>query len=197
MCIFMCFVRAFAHKDAKSHWLHLFVFSSLCNLIQMRHCLVAFVWLFSTVYFQMSLQIAFLIRFIVTPIAFVWFSPLCFKCFFQIACLNRCIVTLVTFVWIFSAVRFQRFLWIAYPKKMHCHTGHSCLTFPRCDFSHVSVNCLQNKMHSHTSHICLTFLHCAFSNVSLNHLHKKRRRHTSYICVTFLYCVFSNESLKR
>ena len=26
MCIFMCFVRAFAHKDAKSQWLHLIVF---------------------------------------------------------------------------------------------------------------------------------------------------------------------------
>ena len=48
--------------------------------------LVAFVWLFSTVNFQMSLQIAFLRRFIITLFAFTHFSPRCLNFFFQIQC---------------------------------------------------------------------------------------------------------------
>ena len=85
--------------------------------------LVAFVWLFSTVPFQMSLplrihshtvrfqmgpQTACIIGCKVTLVAFVLFSPLCiFKMLPQIVCLRRCIVTLVAFVWLFSAVHFQ------------------------------------------------------------------------------------------
>ena len=63
--------------------------------------LVAFVWLFSTVYFQMSPGK-------VTLVAFVWlFSSMCFQMLHQIANLRVHIVTLVTFVWLFSTVCFQ------------------------------------------------------------------------------------------
>ena len=45
---------------------------------------------------------------IVTLVAFVWFfSTVHFQMFPQITCMRRCIVTLVAFVWIFSNVRFQ------------------------------------------------------------------------------------------
>ena len=46
--------------------------------------LVTFVCLFSTVRFQMSLQIACLIGYKITLVAIVWFSSLCvFKCLFK------------------------------------------------------------------------------------------------------------------
>ena len=67
--------------------------------------LVAFVWLFSTVCFQMCPQIACLRGCKVTLVAFVWFfSTVRYQMSPQIACLSRCIVTLVTFVWLFSTV---------------------------------------------------------------------------------------------
>ena len=47
--------------------------------------LVPFVWLFSTVYYEMSPQIPCPWRGIVTLVAFDWLSPLClFKCFFKL-----------------------------------------------------------------------------------------------------------------
>ena len=77
----------------------------------LRRCivtLVAFVWLFSTVRFQMSPQISCLRRCIVALVAFVWlFSSVRFQMSPQITCLRRRIVTLVSFVWLFSTVRFQ------------------------------------------------------------------------------------------
>ena len=62
--------------------------------------LVAFVWPFSTVRFQMSLQMACLRRCKVTLVAFVWlFSTVLFQMCPQMACMGRCIVTLVAFIW--------------------------------------------------------------------------------------------------
>ena len=62
--------------------------------------LVAFVWLFSTVRFQMLPQMACTRRGIVTLVAFLWlFSTVRFQMYPQMAWIRRCIVTLVTFVW--------------------------------------------------------------------------------------------------
>ena len=73
---------------------------------------VAFVWLFPTVFFQMSPQIACLWRCKVTLVAFVWlFSTVRFQMSPQIACLRRGIVTLLTFVWLFATVCFQNPVW--------------------------------------------------------------------------------------
>ena len=70
--------------------------------------MVAFGWLFSTVYFQMLPQIAWMRRCRVTLAAFVWlFSTVSFQMLPQMACLRRCIVALVAFVWLFSTVYFQ------------------------------------------------------------------------------------------
>ena len=64
----------------------------------------------STVDFQMSSQIAWIRRGIITLFAFVQlFSTVHFQTSPQIACPNTCIITLVTFVWLFSTVRFQLF----------------------------------------------------------------------------------------
>ena len=76
-----------------------------------RECIVtlaAFVWLFSTVCFQMCPQIACLKGCKATLVAFVWlFSTVCLQMCPQMACLRGCIITLVAFVWLFSTVCFQ------------------------------------------------------------------------------------------
>ena len=70
--------------------------------------LVAFVWPFPTVHFQMFPQIACLKRCIVTLVAFVGlFSTVPFQMCPQNICTRGCIVTLVAFVWLFSTVDFQ------------------------------------------------------------------------------------------
>ena len=70
--------------------------------------LVAFVWLFSTVCFQMSPQIACPRRGIVTLVAFVWpFSAVRFQMTLQITCLKGNKVALVEFAWLFSTVSFH------------------------------------------------------------------------------------------
>ena len=70
--------------------------------------LVAFVWLFSTVRFQMSPQMACLRECRVTLLAFVWLFPtVYFQMCPQIACPRGCKVTLVAFVRLFSTVHFQ------------------------------------------------------------------------------------------
>ena len=84
-----------------------------CQSIWQNRCkltLVAFVWFFPTVCFQMPLQIACLRRCKVTLVTFVWFfSTVRFQMRPQMACLRGCIVTLVAFVWLFSTVCFQMY----------------------------------------------------------------------------------------
>ena len=78
--------------------------------------LVAFVWLFSTVCFQMCPQMACLRRGIVALVTFVcFFSTVCFHMSHQSACLNGCKVALVTFVFLFSTVCFQMYPQTAFP----------------------------------------------------------------------------------
>ena len=86
-------------------------FQMLPQIVCSNRCkvtLVAFVRLFSTVRFQMCPQIACMRRGIFTLVALVWlFSTVCFQMCPQIACLRGGIVTLVAFVWLFSSVCFQ------------------------------------------------------------------------------------------
>ena len=80
----------------------------IASLIWCIITLVAFIWLFLTVNFQMCIQMACLRGCIITLAAFVWlFSTVRFKMCSQIACKRRGIVTLVALVWLFSTVRFQ------------------------------------------------------------------------------------------
>ena len=77
--------------------------------------LVAFIWLFSTVFYQMC--------------------P-------QTVCPRGCIVTLVAFVWLFSIVCVSNVSSNYLPERMHSHIGCICLAFLHCAFSNVSSNCL-------------------------------------------------------
>ena len=87
------------------------------NYLLERIQIVAFIWLFSTVYFQMSAQTACLWGWKVTLVAFIWFfSTVCFQMSPQSVCIGGCKVTLVTFVWLFSAVRFQMSPQISSPR---------------------------------------------------------------------------------
>ena len=82
--------------------------------------LVAFVWIFSTVLFQMFPQIALLRRGLVTVVTFVWlFYSVRFQMLHQIACLRRGIVALVAFVWLFPHMC----------GKTHLFTDSSCVAF--------------------------------------------------------------------
>ena len=105
----MCILKSPAWEDAKSHLLHLFVFSPLCVFLMFPQIsclrrgivtLIAFVWLFSTVNFHMCPQISWVRRGVVTLVAFVWlFSTVRFQMCLQIACQKRGIVVLIAFVW--------------------------------------------------------------------------------------------------
>ena len=67
-----------------------------------------FLWLFSTVRFQMSSQIACLRIGIFAVVAFFWLSStVSCKMSVQIVCLEGCKVTLAKFVWPFSSVFFK------------------------------------------------------------------------------------------
>ena len=68
--------------------------------------LIAFVWLFSTVCFQMRSQVACIRRWIVTLIAFAWLFS---NVHFQMACMRWCIITLVALVWLFTTVYFHMY----------------------------------------------------------------------------------------
>ena len=70
--------------------------------------MIAFVWFFPTVYFQMSPQTTWIRGCIVTLAAFVWlFFTVYIQMSPQTVCPRRCKVTLIAFVWLFSTVYFQ------------------------------------------------------------------------------------------
>ena len=87
----------------------------------LRECivaLIAFVWLFSTMCFQMWPQRVCPRKGIVALVAFVWlFSTVRLQMCLQGACIRRCKVTLVAYVWLVSIVRFQMYSQIACPKR--------------------------------------------------------------------------------
>ena len=70
--------------------------------------LVAFVWFFSTVCFQMSPQIARIRGCIVALVAFLWpFSTVCFQMCPQRPCMRGCIVAVMAFLWLFPTMGLQ------------------------------------------------------------------------------------------
>ena len=105
---------------------------------------VAFVWLFSTVRFQMCPQSACIRRCKVTLVAFIWlFSTVCFQMCPQVACLRGCKVTLVAsvrlFTTVYSKMCFQRawmrgckvtlvtFVWLLFTVLQHMSFQSVCL----------------------------------------------------------------------
>ena len=100
--------------------------------------LVAFVWLFSSVRFQMCPQIAIIRRRKVTLIAFVWrLSTMCFQMCPQLPCPNWCKVALVALVWPFSTVRFRCvFKWPVW-EGAKSHWLHLFGFSPLCVFKYI------------------------------------------------------------
>ena len=90
-----------------------------------RRCiitLVAFVWLFSTVRFQMSFQTECMSRCKITLVAFVWsFPTMRFQMFPQIVCMRRCIVTLIACVWLYYILCLILKGFCIYKGLFHCH----------------------------------------------------------------------------
>ena len=90
------------------------MFSQVACLWGCKVTLIAFVWLFSNVFFHVCLQSTFIRWCIVTLVAFVWlFSSVFFHVCYQTVCPRRGKVTLDAFVWLFSIVRFQMSLQIS------------------------------------------------------------------------------------
>ena len=125
---------------------------------------VAFVWLFSTVHFQMPLQMTGFDGCKVTLVAFVIFFSMGFQMRPHRTWINACIVALVTFVWLFSTVCFQ----MASDRACMDWCKVTLIAFVRL-FSNVcpqmASDSLPDRIHNCTGCICLTFLHCVFSNV--------------------------------
>ena len=98
------------------------------QIVCLRRCiitLIAFVWLFSAVHFQMSPQIASLRGRIVTLLAFVWlFFTVRFKMNPQIAWLRGCIGTLIA-LFDFSPLCILRWLLkLLFTDDAHSHWLH-------------------------------------------------------------------------
>ena len=109
----------------------------------------------------MSFQIACLRIGVVTLVAFVWFfSTVCFQMPPQIACLRRCIVTLVTFVWFFATVCCQMCFQMALPRgsifTLVAFEGHPIMKelFAKINIHH----CLQFDAFSFAASVQLTQL---------------------------------------
>ena len=147
----------------------------------------------------MCLHSAFLWGCIITMVAFVWlFSAMCFQMFPQIACPGGCIlhclrgwiVTLAGFVCFFLHCGFLNVSSNHLHKRMQSHSGYICLTFLHCVFSSGSANCLHKGMHNHTGCICLTFRHCVFSNVASKNLQKYAKSHWLHLFDFSPLCMF-------
>ena len=97
----------------------------------------------------------------VTRDAFVWlFSTVCFQMLTQQPCLRRCKVTLVAFVCFFLHCVLSNVPSKRLPKRRHSHIDCICLTFLHCVFLNVPSKCLNKRMQSHIGCICFTL--CIF-----------------------------------
>ena len=143
------------------------------NLQRPHSALVTFVWLFSTVRFQMCPQIACPRKCIIALAAFVClFSIVYFQMSPQITCWRGCKVTLVAFFWLFSTLGFQMCPQIACPRECIVALAAFVLTFLRCVFSNESSNDLPRIIQTSpqvkrlrkgiltNSCIYIAFLHC-------------------------------------
>ena len=115
----------------------------MCPQPAFKVTLVAFVWLFSTAFSNVS-----------------W-SRLRERMHNHIDCI--CVT--------FLCCAFANVSSICLPEKRHNHTGCICLVFLHCVLSNESSNGLLQRMHSNIDCICLTFsyVHFQMSQMSLDH----------------------------
>ena len=84
-----------------------------------------------------------------TLAAFVWlFSTVCFEMSPQMACLRRYKVALIAFVFTFHHCELSYVSSNCMPERMQSHTGCTCLPFLHCAFSNVSSNYLPERLQS-------------------------------------------------
>ena len=95
--------------------------------------LVAFVWLFSTMHYQMCFQMTSIRGCVFALVAFVlFFYAVCFQMNPQMACIRKCIFTLLAFIWFhaiscrfhkdFHACIIYTFV-IIFRNLLHCRLG--------------------------------------------------------------------------
>ena len=140
--------------------------------------LVAFVWLFSTVRFQMRPCIhigCICMTFLQCESSNVSSNCLHKRMHNHTGCI--CLI----FLHYASSNASLKLL----HKRMHSRIGCICLAFPHCVFSNDLLKHVHMRIHNHTGCICLTFLHCVSSNVSSKRLHK--RIHSRIGCIFFIF----------
>ena len=119
----------------------------------------------------MSPQHVFTRRCIVALLAFVWvFSTVLFQMYPQLVCPRRCKVTLVTFVWLFSTVRFWCVLKL--PPKMQSHTALFWFISAMCFKMSLQIAYLRRYILCilwvfYLAPKCLAFLHCTSMHFGL------------------------------
>ena len=147
--------------------------------------LVAFVWLFSTVRFQMCPQMACPRGCIVTLVAFFGlFAAVHFQMCLQTTCMAGCEITLVAFVWLISAVYFKMTSQAAF----HRWCILALVALIRL-FSSVFSNGLHEKRHSHIGCICLIYFHCELFSSGFLHLHSLKQSHNFPFFYSQMLCV--------
>ena len=137
----------------------------------------------------MCLQMTDIDGCIFTLVTFVWlFSSVCFQMCPQIASLIGDKITQAANVGLFSTMGFQMCPQIVCPRR--CKVGCICFAFLHYAFSNVSSNYLHVRMQNRTGSICSIFLPCGFSNDFGHFLSRKRQSHTGCTYLTFLHCLF-------
>ena len=124
---------------------------------------IAFIWHFSTVYFQMNPQRDYHRVSIVTTLpALLWFFSFSDE---SLKCLHH---------------------------RRHSHIGCICVTFCHCVFSNASSKHLPKRMHTHTGCICLIFLCYAFSHELSKCMPHRRNSHWLLVTlVAFIFSTMS------
>ena len=114
---------------------------------------ITFVWFFSAVYFQMSLQRTWVRA---SKVSLVTFARLSLRCIFK------------------------RFLKLPAWKQVISHWLHlfGCL---HCVFSNVPSKHLDQRKQSRIDYMCFIFPHCAFLHVSSNRLPERMHSHIGCI----------------
>ena len=136
-CVFKCLLKSPARDDAKSHWLHLFDFSPL-----------------------------FLFKCVLNVLGSEW-------TYNRIGCislaLSHCSFSSASSSFLFDSV--------------HTCNGCICLCVSKCALKFIG------NAKSNSSHL-RNFSQFVYSDVHLNVMHARPHTHTVYICVTFLCYLF-------
>ena len=144
------------------------------------------------IYFQMYLQNICTGSCKVTQVAFSWLFPTVpFKVSPQIAYLSGCKVTLVAFVWLFLHCAFSDVSWEYLHGKMHSHAGCTFFTFsPLCVFECLFKLPACEDAKSHWLHLIEFSPVCVFKCVLKWHAWEDAKSHWLHLIEFSPVCVF-------